>query len=276
MALWPGSAPVSDLHSDSNAEPTGPGGEDQLKLKLAVFEGPLDLLLHLIRKQEIDIADIPIVQITEQYMQYLAFMKELDLDVAGEYLVMASTLVHIKSKMLLPVEPEAEDEQAEDPRAELVRQLLEYEQFRHAAEELRTRRLLEQAQYTRGGPSEFDQEEELLLEASLFDLMAAFRELLATVDEPQVLAIESYRVSVADRVQQLMEDLLEKRRFSFRELFPSEMDRHHWIVTFLALLELVRLRQIVLMQRGRLGPIEIVRLESEAASEEPDSGPQHD
>ena len=245
-----------------------------MTIKLEVFEGPLDLLLHLIRKHEVDVTDIPIVKITEQYMEYLNFMKELDLDLAGDYLVMAATLVHIKSRMLLPPEPRDDEDEAEDPRAELVRQLLEYEKFQRVADELGQRRLVEQASYPSGAPAEFEQQEELLMEASLFDLIAAFKNLLESSDEPTTLSIETYRLSVADRIQGLMEELERTDRLSFSELFLADASRHHWIVTFLALLELARLRVISLTQRGRFGDLGISRrqvVEEEGAEHGSDS-----
>lgn len=257
---------MTGLNSDGAVGPEdtsggGFGAPAPLEVKLEIFEGPLDLLLHLIRKNEIEITDIPIIQVTDQYMEYLRFMKELDLDLASDYLVMASTLVHIKSKMLLPPEPVEEDGEAEDPRAELVRQLLEYQKFKHVAEDLRERQRLEQASFPRGGESEFEVEEELLFETSVFDLVAAFKSLLERSGEPETLTIETYRLSVADRVQELMDRLGKIEYLGFSDLFLPKADRHEWIVTFLALLELARVRVIRIVQRGRFAEIGVSRRE---------------
>ena len=151
------------------------------EIKLDIFEGPLDLLLYLIRKNEIDIYNIPIALITEQYLEYLDLMRSLNLDLAGEYLVLAATLIHIKSRMLLPpVEGDDETEEGEDPRAELVQQLLEYQAFKEAALNLEDRPLLERDVFTRGAPleepAEAEEEEETMIEVGIFELVQAFRE----------------------------------------------------------------------------------------------------
>ena len=190
------------------------------EIKLDVFEGPLDLLLYLIRKNEIDIYNIPISLIAEQYLQYLEMMRSLNLDLAGEYLVLASTLVHIKSKMLLPpVEGESEDEDGEDPRAELVRQLLEYQAFKEAALKLDGRPILERDLFKRGvhieDEVEVDEEDEAAFEVDVFELAAAFRRIVAGFDRSEDLEIDVEKMSLTDRINEIMERLSEEKQLSF-------------------------------------------------------------
>jgi segregation and condensation protein A len=172
------------------------------EIKLDVFEGPLDLLLYLIRKNEIDIYNIPIALITEQYLSYLDLMRSLNLDLAGEYLVLASTLIHIKSKLLLPpAEGEGEEEEGEDPRAELVQQLLEYQAFKEAALSLGERPLLERDVFTRGAASEEEQTtveeaDDALLEVDIFELVTAFRRIIAGLDRKEELEIDMEKMSL--------------------------------------------------------------------------------
>src|SRR5438477_9464651 len=164
---------------------------EDLKISLPLFEGPLDLLLDMIRKQKLDIYDIPIARVTEQYLAYLHFMQELNVDVASEFLVIASQLIYIKSRMLLPPDPDAPGEEHEDPRAELVRRLLEYEKFKNAAEMLYQREMVENASWSNPGPAPFE-ESELEPETSvgLFDLMVAFRDVLKRAEEKPTMDID--------------------------------------------------------------------------------------
>jgi segregation and condensation protein A len=222
------------------------------------FDGPLDLLLHLVRVNEVDIADIPIVEITEQYNQHLEMMRELNLDIAGEFLVMAATLMHIKSRMLLPPDPTiGEDDEEEDPRAALAQQLLEYQRFKQAAESLQAMDSRRSMVWAREAtPAEFEGEE--LLTADLFDLLTAFRELLGRLDEEASLEIRRDTVSIAEKISWL-NDILESRPsvelLTLLEDLPSRLDR---IAAFLAVLEMVRLRLVVAFQRKRLGEIRLM------------------
>ena len=180
-------------------------------IKLDIFEGPLDLLLYLIKKNEIDIYNIPVALITEQYLQYLKIIKSLNLDLAGEYLVMASTLIHIKSKLLLPVPEEPTEEEAdEDPRAELVRQLLEYQSFKDAAVDLGKRPLLERDVFTRSASITAEMEEaadseDELMEVSIFELIEAFHRLVSRIDKNDLLEIDMEKISIADIINDVME-----------------------------------------------------------------------
>ncbi|MBU2027264.1 MAG: segregation/condensation protein A [Proteobacteria bacterium] len=232
------------------------------EIKLDIFEGPLDLLLYLIRKNEIDIYNIPIALITEQYLAYLEMMRSLNLDLAGEYLVLASTLIHIKSKLLLPPdESEGEEEEGEDPRAELVQQLLEYQIFKEAALRLENRPLLERDVFTRGAPGEApsaaEEEGEAMIEVGVFELVAAFRRIIAGFDRPEELEIDAEKMSMTDRINEIMEMLSEKQQMTFVELIGDRTDRRWIICTFLAILELMKLRMIRAYQSGPFGAIRL-------------------
>jgi segregation and condensation protein A len=237
--------------------------EDAPRIRLPEFEGPLDLLLYLIRKNEVDIHDIPIAPITRQYMEYLDLMKELNLDVAGEFMVMAATLIHIKSKMLVPVNPtEAEgEEEAEDPRDELVRRLLEFQRYKEAAGLLHQKREIRAATWTRPDTAlpAFDDAGEEMLEAGLYDLIGAFKELLERRKTLLAHEVEHEGKSVEQRMEELLDMLREGQSLEFLELFASEETKPGMILTFLALLELIRLKRIKVYQRGLFGPIRVFR-----------------
>jgi len=229
-------------------------------IRLEGFEGPLDLLLHLIHKNEIDIFNIPIALVIEQYMEHLKLMKTLNLDIAGEYLLMASTLLHIKSKLLLPQAPEEEgEEEGEDPRAELVRRLLEYQKFKTAATELIGRPVLDRDVFVRLVSKESEEEErEERIEVSLFDLLEAFRHILERVKEETVHNVILDRISVEDRIQEILTFLQqEKRSIAFHFLFPEDASRRMVVVTFLAILELVKMKWVRIFQAA---PFETIRI----------------
>ena len=232
------------------------------EIKLDIFEGPLDLLLYLIRKNEIDIYNIPIALITEQYLSYLDLMRSLNLDLAGEYLVLASTLVHIKSKLLLPpAEGEGEEEEGEDPRKELVRQLLEYQAFKDAALHLDERPLLERDVFTWGAltedPVSSGEEEEEMTEVDIFELVSAFRRIIAGLDLREDLEIDAEKMSLTDRINEILEKLSEQGQITFAELLGDRVDRRRIIYTFLAILELMKLRMIRAYQSGPFGAIRL-------------------
>ena len=232
--------------------------EDVPRIHLALFEGPLDFLLYLIRRDKIDIYDIPIAPITRDYMEYLDLMQELNLDVAGEFMVMAATLIHIKSKMLVPVEPtEAEgEEDYVDPREELVRRLLELQRYKEAAGLLHQQAQIRAAQWTRPDtvlPTLDDSGEEML-EAGLYDLIAAFKELLDRRKSLLAHEIETEGPSVEERMVELLAMIVAGESLEFLELFASLETKGQMITTFLALLELVRLKQVRVYQRGGSAP----------------------
>jgi len=251
-------------------EPAGPPAglesilpEDAPRIRLPEFEGPLDLLLYLIKKNEVDIHDIPIAPITRQYMEYLDLMKELNLDVAGEFMVMAATLIHIKSKMLVPVNPtEAEgEEESEDPRDELVRRLLEFQRYKEAAGLLHQKREIRAATWIRPDTAlpAFDDAGEEMIEAGLYDLIGAFKELLERRKTLLAHEVEHEGKSVEQRMEELLALLREGQSLEFLELFAREETKAGMILTFLALLELIRLKRIKVYQRGLFGPIRVFR-----------------
>ena len=230
------------------------------EVKLDIFEGPLDLLLYLIRKNEIDIYNIPMALITEQYLEHLEMMKALNLDLAGEYLVLAATLIHIKSRMLLPVEEgPAGPEEEQDPRAELVRQLLEYQAFKEAALSLDKRRVLDRDVFKRVVPVDEvpDEPEEAMMEVSLFELIEAFKQVVARMDKEDLLEIDTERISLSDRINEILEDLEREKSLSFTDLLKASRTRKSIIYTLLAILELMKMRVVRAFQSDPFGPIRI-------------------
>ena len=237
---------------------------DALQVRLETFEGPLDLLLHLTRKNEVNIYDIPIALITSQYLEMLELMQELNLDVAGEFLVMAATLIHIKSKMLLPRPETAAGMEGEDqdPRDALVRRLLEHQKFKTAAELLHDREQVRAAQW--GRPDErvakiagdgYEPE----LEVDLFSLLTAFQAVVRRAKERPKVALPPEQLPVEVRMEQLLARLSETRACGFDELFADVHDRAGLIVTFIALLEMIRLKLVRVFQLGSFGPIRVYR-----------------
>jgi len=228
-------------------------------IQLDNFSGPLDLLLHLIRKNEMEITDIPIAEITAQYLAVVDTMQTLNLDVAGEFLLMAATLLHIKSRMLLPqvVDDGGEEEVEEDPRAELVRRLLEYQKYKDAAEQLDARPQLHRDLFARSTPAPevVEEGEGEFAAVGLYDLVQALQRLLGERTEPEVHEVSTERLSVADRINQILTALEGQQSLAFHELFGGQRGRPEVIVTFLALLELVRLRLVHLLQSYRFGTI---------------------
>jgi segregation and condensation protein A len=224
------------------------------RFQLEIFEGPLDLLLHLIKKNEVDVHDIPIALITDQYLGYLGLFEQLNLDLAGEYLVMAATLMQIKSRLLLPpAEGEAEEE--EDPRSELVQQLEEYQRFRAAAGQLADRDILDRDVFRRSPEEPESEARELppLRELELADLVDALREVLKRLPEDTAHEIIDERIPIADRIPVILERLRDGDAV-FESLFEHS-SRRELISTFLALLELVKMRAVRALQSERFGPI---------------------
>jgi len=231
------------------------------KVKLDVFEGPLDLLLYLIKKNEIDIYDIPIAAITEQYLEYLELMRMLDLNIAGEFLVIAATLIHIKSKMLLPPdEKELLPEEEEDPREELVRRLVEYKKFKEVAGILQDLEGQRKKMFTRDIPFEVEPGE-VFFEASLFDLIAAFTRVLKDVPKEMFQEIIKDEFTVEQKVHDLLHMLVVTPVISLFELFKNSKNKTEIIAMFLAVLELIRLKEIIVAQKKNFSDIEIIRNE---------------
>jgi segregation and condensation protein A len=228
------------------------------RVKLEVFEGPLDLLLHLIKKEEVDVYDIPVARITEEYLQYIELLQEMNLDVAGEYLVMAATLTHIKSRMLLPPSEADAEEPDEDPRAELVQQLLEYQRYREVALALGERPILLRDVFRREPealPAGGDDEGVRLRDVSLADLLEAFRDVMDRALRESFHEIVNEEISVAECVDVILRRLEVDGPLRFRDLFAGVPTRRRLVATFLALLELVRMHSVRACQEDACGEI---------------------
>jgi segregation and condensation protein A len=248
----------------SNSPPGEPpvrppeGGGSGYQVVLPTFEGPLDLLLHLIEQHELDIRDIPIAFVAQKYVEYITLMEELNIDIASEYLVMAATLIHIKSKMLLPVPPADQEDDEEiglDPRSELVRRLLEYQKYKQAAEQLGGGDVLGRDVFVRGIPAPNVEGPAPLAGLSLFKLLDAFQGVLSRATTKVDHQIDFERFSITDRINQLVDLLQVHKKLSFEQLFEGVTSRADLIVTFLALLEMTRLRMTRLEQAAPLEPI---------------------
>lgn len=231
-------------------------------IKLEKFEGPLDLLLFLIKKNELDICDVPIALITKQYLEYINLMKELNLEVAGDFLVMASTLIQIKSSMLLPSHcNEDTEEETPDPRAELIRRLLDYSRYKEVAQQLQDRKLLGRDYFARTFfeeamlPSESSDEP---LELELFALIEAFQSILARAPRESFHEVGAETISIAERINEILSYLQEREQLEFHELFEGCSDRDYLVATFLAVLELCKLKLIRVRQLDHFGTIRIV------------------
>lgn len=233
------------------------------KIKLEIFEGPLDLLLYLVKKDHLNIYDIPIAKVTQQYLEYINLMQLLDLNIAGEFLVMAATLLQIKSKMLLPVdETTQEQEEQEDPRAELVRRLLEYEKFKQIAEDLRQRETDQKEIFKRSKveiEKEIEGNKEVYFEASIFDLINAFSQALKDVPKEVFYEVIKDEFTIEEKVHEILHLLLITSAVRISGLFSKAKNKIEIIVTFLAILELIRMKEIVARQTEVFQDIEISR-----------------
>jgi segregation and condensation protein A len=242
---------VRATHKDTPAPP----------LKLDVYEGPLDLLLDLIRKQQINIYDIPIARVTGQYLDYLHMLEELNIDVAGEFIVMAATLIYIKSRTLLPPDPNAPAEEQEDPRTDLVQRLLEHEQFKNAAEMLQSKRMVEDAMWSQPGIGEFaEADDEPGLAVTVFDLISAFRQILEQAKSKPSLELRREQVTVRQMLEYLREALKSNPHpIRLDDLASAFLSRSALIALFIAMLEMVRVRAILLRQKDLFSPITLQR-----------------
>lgn len=239
------------------------------KINLPEFEGPLDLLLYLIRKNDLDIYDIPVSFITGEYLQYLETMRELNIDLAGEFLTMAAELMLIKSRMLLPTQTEEEPEEGMDPRAELARRLLEYQRFKMAAQRLRARPMLGRDIFTRPAPKAGDVEEpEVPIQGEVFQLMNAFSDILKRIPKKLYHEVAVDRIGITDRIYQIIESLKEKETLRLAELLPDPLTRYDVVITFISLLEMSRLKMIRVHQQERFGSILLTRAMKTLSPEE--------
>lgn len=226
---------------------------DQLRVTLGEFEGPLDLLLYLIRQEQVNIYDIPIARITDEYLRYLKLMQELDLTVAGDFLVMAAQLIELKSRMLLPRDPLAQAEEADDPRAELVNRLLEHEKFKAAAQMLWSRATVERAVFKRAEIETDKNNPEVAV--GLFDLLTVFQQILARHKEEVLMEIEREEVTMAEMIERLRNMVRSAGELNVMRFFERAQSRRELVVAFLSVLELVRLSEISLIQRETFGEI---------------------
>ena len=226
---------------------------DQLRITLGEFEGPLDLLLYLIRQDQVNIYDIPVARITDEYLRYLNLMQELDLTLAGDFLVMAAQLIELKSRMLLPRDPAAAVEEAEDPRQELVNRLLEHEKFKAAAQRLWSRATVERAVFTRAEIETDKNNPEVAV--GLFDLLRVFQQILARHKEEILMEIEREEVTMAQMIERLRNMVRSAGELNLMSFFERAQSRRELVVAFLSVLELVRLSEITLVQRETFGEI---------------------
>ena len=247
--------------SEANATSTADAPQaldPNFRIALPNFEGPLDLLLHLIRKHELDILDLPIAFITDKYLEYLGLLNQLNLDIASEYLVMAATLAHIKSKMLLPRPPEGQDDDAVeeiDPRAELIRRLLEYQKYKRVAEDLGARAIAGRDVFSRGSPAPTSDATPALAKFSVFKLIDALKKVAERLNAEISLEVDAERTTIQERIGSLVEYLRERRRCRFDELFEGVGTSYELVVTFLALLEMAKMRLASIYQTDHDEPI---------------------
>lgn len=240
------------------------------QLKLDIFEGPLDLLLHLIKEQKMDIHDIPVAEISRQYLSYLDLMTDLDLEIAGEYLVMAAEMTRLKSKILLPSHgDDDDDDEGTDPRAELTRRLLEYQRYKGAAGDLRQLEYDRQQLFFRGSEIEVGEgEEEMVFDATVFDLFSAFKEVLSRKTYNEDVEIKITTLSVSERVNRILDSLNDCESITFESLFVENHTKQEIIVTFLALLELMRMALIRVQQGTHFETIRVYRTSDRETQEE--------
>jgi segregation and condensation protein A len=226
---------------------------DDLKILLGEFEGPLDLLLHLIRQEQVSIYDIPVARITDEYLRYLRVMQEMDIAVAGDFLVMAATLIELKTRMLLPRDPIADQEEEEDPRTDLVNQLLEYQKYKAAAQMLWSRATVERAVFKRAELETDKNNPEVSV--GLFDLLKVFQDILARHKEEVMLEIEREEISMSEMLERLRNMVMSASELNLRVFFERAKSRRELVLAFLSVLELVRTTEIRLFQRETFGDI---------------------
>lgn len=237
-------------------------------INVEVFEGPLDLLLHLIKKNDMDIYDIPMALVLEEYMKYLDTLKELDIDLAGEFLLMAAELTHIKSRMLLPEDPKAEEEEEEDPRSDLIRRLLEYQQFKEAGESLMSRTILHRDVFVPQSPERAETPSDGPIEGNIYDLVEVFSKILKRVPADKFHEVATDRISINDRIYEIIALVKKGRTVTIAELLPENITRYDVVITFLSLLEMCRLRMLRIYQTEAHGNLYLQGLMDEVKEEE--------
>jgi segregation and condensation protein A len=250
---------MENMESSDNQLPLfPPESGPALTIRLDAFEGPLDLLLHMIQKEEIDIWNIPIAHVTGQYLEYLQIMKDLNINLAGEWLMMAAKLIYIKSRMLLPPDPSENtgEEIEDDPRMELVYELLEHQKFKNAAEMLYAREEVENAVWAKP-PAEALEDADEVVSVTLFDLLCAFQEIVQRFDEQRAMEITQEEVTVEQKIADIRRLIMVHDKILFSTFFAAVNSKRHLIATFLALLELMRLREVWMFQEKAFGEIQI-------------------
>lgn len=254
----------------------GEDGENPLELyriELSSFQGPLDLLLHLIKKNEIDIYDIPVAEITTQYLAYLEMMRDLNLDVASEFLVMASNLIYLKSRMLLPPDEEEEEAEEQDPREELVRRLLEYQKYKKAAEDLGVRPALGKDVFARPEEERTEAPGDVFVEASLFHLMDALQRVLTEAEKRKPHEVSRETFTIEDGIAHIQSVIADRTSIRFTELFTGGESRRQIVIIFLGILELIKKNRVRAIQENDLGPLRIMVVDRAEAVE---GGPENE
>ena len=242
--------------------------QNDYRVNLEVFEGPLDLLLYLIKKNDVDMYDIPIAFILEAYLTYLDTLAEMNIDLAGDFLLMAAELTHLKSKMLLPTEAEMDDEEEGDPRADLVRRLLEYQRYKEASEELGKRPMLGRDVFSAKLHERPAEDADAPIEANVFDLINAFSTILGRIPKDRFHEVSVDRLSVNDRIMQIVDMLKGDATVSIEELLPAIITRYDVVITFLAILEMAKLKMVRVYQGGAQDTIRIRKTMAEVPAEE--------
>ncbi len=244
------------------------GQDGDYRVNLDVFEGPLDLLMHLIRKNDLDIYDIPVAFVLEEYMSYIDTIRELDIDLAGDFLLMAAELAHIKSAMLLPDESGAVEEEGEDPRADLVRRLLEYQRYKDASEQFLKRAVLGRDVFLPLAPERVESNEDGPIEGDAYELVEAFSRILKRIPEQGYHAVAVDRISINDRIYEIVARLREGIAITIEDLLPEQIARYDIVITFIALLEMCRLRMIRVYQASVGGPLHVQKIMEEVKEED--------
>lgn len=238
------------------------------RVNLQVFEGPLDLLMHLIKKNDLDIYDIPVSFVLEEYMGYIDTLRELDIDLAGDFLLMAAELAHIKSRMLLPTETHDDEDDEFDPRADLVKRLLEYQQFKEASERLSHRAMLDRDVFKPRGVEKIESDEEAPIEGNVYDLIEAFSVILKKVPKESFHDVAVDRISINDRIYQITDLIKQGSTISLASLLEPPISRYDVVITFIALLEMCRLKMIRVHQSEACGSILIQCVMEEVKDED--------
>lgn len=242
--------------------------QNNYRVNLEVFEGPLDLLMHLIRKNDLDVYDIPVAFVLEEYMRYIDTIRELDIDLAGDFLLMAAELAHIKSKLLLPEEDGEGEMEEMDPRSDLVRRLLEYQRYKEASQEFADRAMLGRDVFKQTNPERIESEEEGPVEGDVYQLVEAFSQILARIPKTQIHDVAVDRISVNDRIYQIAEFISKSATVSLDDLLPENIKRYDIVITFIALLEMCRLKMVRVYQANVGGSLYVQGIMEEVSDED--------